>query len=114
LDELRFANALAAGAVKQDGIAVGFPDRSQLYAAGTVEAKKDAARLSAANQDSLRNLKGIDLEFILLANGGVDICSKVCQVVNLERLSRHWQRKLLRWMRAGGKKLPVGKDRQSG
>jgi hypothetical protein len=110
VDELRLEDALATGAVEQDRVTVGFPDGGQLHAPGAMQAKKDAAGLSTANQDSFGDLKGINLEFILLTYCAVDIVSKVFQVVNLERLSRHWQRRLLRKMTAVGKKLPVGKN----
>jgi hypothetical protein len=95
VDELRFANALASRTVKQNGVSVGLPDRSQLDASRAVQAKEDAARFSAANQNSLCHLKGTNLELILLANCIVDIGFKVIQIVNLERVSRHWQHKLL-------------------
>src|SRR5262245_55194157 len=95
-DELRLADTLAAGAVKQDRVAVGFPDCGELHAAGSVKAEENAASLAAANQDPFGYLKGADLEFILLADRVLYICAEVFQVVNVHRLGRHWQRKLLR------------------
>jgi len=95
LDELNLENPLAAGAVKEHRIAIGLPDRGQLDAARAMEAKEDAAGFPAAYEDSFGDLKRIDLEFILLADCVLDITTEVFQVVNLERLSRHWQRKLL-------------------
>ena len=77
LDKLRFADALAAGAVKQDRVAVRFPNRGQLHAAWPVQAKKHAARTASANQDSFGNVKGANLQFILLADGVLDVNAKL-------------------------------------
>jgi hypothetical protein len=89
LDKLRFAHALAAGTVKQNRVTVGFPDRGQLHAAWSVQAKEHAARPPAANQDSLSDVKGANLQFILLAYGVLDVSAKLVQVVNLKGLRRH-------------------------
>src|SRR5262245_3039020 len=43
LDELGFEDPLAAGTIKQDGVAVGFPDCGELDAAGSMQAKENAA-----------------------------------------------------------------------
>jgi len=61
LEELRFAHALAPGTVKQNRVTVGFPDRGQLHAARSVQAKENAAWTPAANQDSLGYVKGANL-----------------------------------------------------
>ena len=115
LDEQCLAGALATGAVKQDSVAIRFPDRGEFDAAWAMHAKEDAARLFAPDQDSFRYAKGRWFEFILIANRVVDIGSEVVQIVDLERLSRHFLAQSPRgWMKSqrDRKTLPVGKDRQ--
>src|SRR5436305_5515533 len=90
VDELCLTHALAAGTVKQDRVAIGLPNRGQLDAARSVEAKENAARSSPANQDPLRDVKGADLQFVLLAYGVLDVSAKLGQVVNLKVLGQHW------------------------
>ena len=60
VDELRFAHALAAGTVKQNGVAVGFPDRGQFDAARSVEAKENAARPARPDEQVFRHSEGAD------------------------------------------------------
>jgi hypothetical protein len=83
LDQLRPAYALSTGAVKQDGVAVGFPNGGQLHATGTMQAKENATGTAAADQHSFGNSKGTYLQFVLLANRVLDVTSEVVQVVNL-------------------------------
>ena len=56
---------------------------------------EDAAGSAATNKDPLGDLKGAEFKFVLIANGLVDIVSQVIQVVELERICRHWVRRLL-------------------
>jgi len=85
LNQLGLLQALARGAVEEDGVAVGFPDSGELYAAGAVQAEEDAAGPLAANQNPFRDLKSTDLQFVLLANFVMDVSAKLIQVVKLER-----------------------------
>jgi hypothetical protein len=77
LDQLCPAHPLATGAVKQDRVAIGFPNRGQLDASRAVQAEKNSAWTAAANQNSLCNTKGTYLQFILLANRIVNVTSKI-------------------------------------
>src|SRR5262245_28038395 len=107
LHELGLADALAGRVVKQDRVPVGFPNGRQLDAAGAVQAKEDAARSLGADQNPLGDQKRADFQFVLVANGLVDISSKVVQVVDLERGSRHEGRGLLRIDAERWKGLPA-------
>jgi hypothetical protein len=69
---LRFVIPLARRAIEEDRIPTRFPDRSQLYAARSVQAEVDAARLSAPEQNPFCHLKGTWFELFLSANGFVD------------------------------------------
>ena len=77
LDKLRLADALAAGAVEQNRIAIRFPNGGQLHTSRPMQAEKHPAWTAAANKDSLRNTKCTYLQFILLANRVVNKTSKV-------------------------------------
>ena len=96
LDQLGLQRPLAGGAVEQNRIAVSFPDCGQLDASGAVQAKEDATGPLATNQNAFGHLERAALEFVLVAKGLVDISSLVVQVVELERESRHWGRRLLK------------------
>jgi hypothetical protein len=83
MNQLRPAHALAAGAIEQDGVAIGFPNGSEFHTARTMQAKEDSAGTAAADKHSFGNVKCTYLQFILLANCVVDVTAKVVQVVNL-------------------------------
>src|SRR6266481_330547 len=85
LNEFRLFQALARRALKQDCVAVRLPNGCQFDAPGSMQAKKDSARLPAANQNPFRDLKSAELQFVLLANFVMDVSSKFFQVVKLER-----------------------------
>jgi hypothetical protein len=54
-----------------------------------MQAKEDAARSPATDQDAFGNVKSSRLQLVLFAKGVVDKISQVGQVVNVERLTRH-------------------------
>jgi hypothetical protein len=54
-----------------------------------MQAKEDAARSPATDQDAFGNVKSSRLQLVLFAEGVVDKISQVGQVVNVERLTRH-------------------------
>jgi hypothetical protein len=68
LNELRLANPLTTGVVEEHRIAVGFPDRGEFDASGSMEAKEYAAGPRTADEDAFCNLECSDFEFVLLAN----------------------------------------------
>jgi hypothetical protein len=95
LNELCLANSFAARIVKEHRVPVGFPNRGEFDAPRAVQAEENAAGPRAANENAFGNGESADFEFVLMANGLMDVRSQVCQVVKLERLSRHWGRTLL-------------------
>lgn len=109
-----FEHPVSRRAVEQDRVAVRLPDRRQPDAPRPMQAKEDAARLLAANEDSLGDLEGRGLKFVLIANGLVDKVSKIAQVLNVQGVIRH-RCADSSWMKGGERKrLPVGKNEQSG
>ena len=64
MDELRFAHALAAGTVKQNRVAVGFPDGGQLDGARSVQALRLAVRSGHRNAAAILT----DVEFAAVRN----------------------------------------------
>jgi hypothetical protein len=83
LDQLNPVDALAAGAVEQDGVAIGFPNGGQLDAPRAMQAKENAARPFAADQDAFRDFKRSRLQFMLVAKAMMDKSTQVIQVVKL-------------------------------
>jgi hypothetical protein len=78
-----------------------------------VQAKENAARPLAANQNPLGDLKRSGLKLVLIANRMVNILSQVAQILNVERVSRHRSAHSSR-LDDGWEELPTGKNWQSG
>ena len=72
-DETGFLVSLAVRSVKEDGVAIGFPDRGDFDAARTVNAKVDAAGLSIAKQDPFGHFERVFDQLFMMAKGFVDV-----------------------------------------
>ncbi len=51
--------SLACGAVKQNGVTLGFPNRGDFHGTGTMQAKENAARLSGTHKNALRHAERV-------------------------------------------------------
>jgi hypothetical protein len=89
LRELDAQNTFAVRAVKKDGVPAGFPDRNQLDTPRAVKAEKDPAGCSAFFQDAFGEVKGSDLQFVLLAKLLLDVVSQILEIPDLHRVSLH-------------------------
>ena len=87
--------AFTRGAVKQNGVAIGFPNGRHLYRSRPMQAEEDAAGTIAAHQNSLRHSKSAKLELIVLAQNFVDIFSQVFQVLQPFHAVQHGKHCLL-------------------
>jgi hypothetical protein len=67
--------SLSGGTVKQDRIAIGFPNGSNFYRPRSVQAKEDAARLAASHQNAFRHTEGAEFQLVVLTQYFVDIFS---------------------------------------
>src|SRR5688500_10475464 len=76
LDQPGLEHPLARRAVKQDRVAVGFPDRRELDAPRPVQAEENAARPLAADQDPLADFKSSGLQLILVADRLVHVVAE--------------------------------------
>ena len=77
-----FVQSFAVGTVKENGVAIGFPNGGELHAARSVQAKEDAAGKSTTDEDSFSGWKYVRLQFVVVANGLVNIGSQRIQILD--------------------------------
>src|SRR5689334_4558790 len=87
--------SLTRGAVKQNSVAIGFPNGRHLDRSRPMQAEEDAAGTIAAHQNSLRHLKSAKLQLIVLTKNFVDIFSQVFQVLQPFHAVQHGKHCLL-------------------
>jgi hypothetical protein len=87
---LGLEKTLSSRAVKQNLVAIGFPDRRKLGCPGTVQAEILAARLSIPHESPFCHAECPDLKLILVANGCVDVFPKIVKAVNLLKAGQHF------------------------
>ncbi len=73
LDELHFSKALPVRTVKENAVAIRFPDRRNPNLPRTVQAEMDAARLAPAHENLLGHRERTALEMSVVAKGCVNI-----------------------------------------
>jgi hypothetical protein len=74
-NEPRSVAALPRRTVKQNRIILGFPNCRQFDGSGTVETEENATRFSAPKQDPFSDLKNVNLQFMVIANGFMNIAT---------------------------------------
>lgn len=74
-------------AVKEDRIAIGFPDSGELHRSGAMKTEVDSAGPIAPHEYAFCDVECIDLQFVLITQRLVDVFAKLSQIVKTKRFS---------------------------
>jgi hypothetical protein len=90
LAQLRFQEPLSSTIVKQDLVAIGFPDRREPGGPGAVQAEVNTAGLFTPLENPFCHRERSFLELAMFAKGCMDVISQMVQAVNLLKTGQHF------------------------